>query len=85
MKIIILTFIISLVSAWVVLFISKIGLRNKVIERSPIRLISELFECDFCLCWWTNVLLCIIASIYFHSLIVLLVAVIATPITRHLL
>ena len=74
----------ALISAFVILFITKVGLRDFVIERSP-RLISKMFNCDFCLSFWTNVFMAIIVISYTGFLPLIIVPIFATPITRILI
>lgn len=71
-------------AAFGIMLISKLGLREKLIESAP-RLISELFSCDFCLSWWTCVLLSLVASIATGLWIIMCAAVLATPLTRRLI
>lgn len=76
--------IIALISAFVILFITKVGLRDFVIERSP-KLISKMFNCDFCLSFWTNVFMTIIVISYTDFLPFMAIPILATPITRILI
>lgn len=76
--------IIALISAFVILFITKVGLRDSVIEHSP-RLISKMFNCDFCLSFWTNVFMTIIVISYTGFLPFMAIPIFATPITRILI
>lgn len=76
--------IIALISAFVILFITKVGLRDFAIERSP-KLISEMFNCDFCLSFWTNVCIAFIVICYTGFLPFIAVPIFATPITRLLI
>lgn len=75
---------IALISAFIILLITKIGLRDFVIERSP-KLISEMFNCDFCLSFWTNVFMTIIVISYTGFLPFMAIPILATPITRILI
>ena len=68
-------------ASFFVLFITKIGLRERIIAKAP-RLVSELFACDFCLSWWTGLFLSAVAAVVMSNWLVLAIAVIAAPITR---
>lgn len=68
-------------ASFFVLFITKIGLRERIIATAP-RLVSELFACDFCLSWWTGLFLSAVAAAVMSNWLVLAIAVIAAPITR---
>lgn len=76
--------VISLVSAFSILLISKIGVRNIVVEKAP-RLISEMFDCDFCLSFWLSLILAVILAIIIAEPILIIAPFISTPITRILL
>lgn len=78
--------IVALIAAFTILFISRIGLRDFIILHSP-KLISELFSCDFCLCFWVSVLISIILFLYQspHDILFILIPICSTPIARYLL
>ena len=46
---------------------------------------SKMFNCDFCLSWWINVILAIIVAIIFMCPIYLIVPFCATTLTRKML
>lgn len=68
-------------ASFFVLFITKIGLRERIIATAP-KLVSELFACDFCLSWWTGLFFSAVAAAIMSNWLVLAIAVIAAPITR---
>jgi hypothetical protein len=73
--------VVALASAFFILLISKIGLRDKVILRAP-KLISQMFECDFCLSFWVALVISILFSIMLGSWVVLIVPLLSAPLTR---
>lgn len=75
----------GLLAAFIVLFLGKTGLRGKVIERSRIRLLSEMFGCDFCLCFWTSVAIMAAVSLLTGNIVLIFVAALSAPIARRLL
>jgi|JFBN01.3.fsa_nt_gb hypothetical protein len=75
---------ISLASAFIILLIGKIGIRDGIIARAP-KLISQLFDCDFCLSFWTSLILAIILAIFFGEMSIIFIPIISTPITRILI
>jgi hypothetical protein len=75
---------VALISAFAILFIGKIGLRSKIIERAPV-LISKLFDCDFCLSFWASAILAIILAIVFSNILLIFIPIFSTPITRVLI
>lgn len=77
--------LVACLSAFSILFISKIGLRDFIIRRSPIRLLSQLFECDFCLSFWTNLFWIVIIFCFFSCGWLFLFPIFAAPITRNLI
>lgn len=72
------------VAAFSILFISKIGLRERIVATAP-SLISQLFDCDFCLSWWTGLLYSCVTAALVGRWEVILIAVIAAPLTRRLI
>lgn len=86
------TLTISLVSTFIISLLRKLG----IIERLQVHginarkdslndLISRMANCDFCLSWWTNVLISIIAIAFIREAYVLVIPFVATPLTRHIL
>lgn len=75
---------ISLTAAFFILLIGKMGLRDEVIARAP-KLISEMFSCDFCLSFWTSLVLAISLAIAFSNTDILIIPILSTPIVRSLL
>ncbi len=85
-QIIMLAILLALLTSFVVLFISKTGVRDNIVQMTKSKLISELFACDFCLCFWISMALCIAAIFVFNSnLLIIFMPFISTPISRVLL
>jgi hypothetical protein len=76
---------VSLITTFSILLIGKIGLRDAIIEYSPILLISKLFDCDFCLSFWTSMLFSIICVCSTNDLSFMFVPFFSAPIVRFLL
>ena len=76
--------IIACISAFIILFAGKTGMRDEIIARAP-KLISQLFDCDFCLSFWTSFILAIILAIFFNEIRLLFIPIVSTPITRILI
>lgn len=75
---------IALAAVFIILLIGKLGIRDSIIAKAP-KLISKLFECDFCLSFWTSLILAIILAIFFREMTILFIPIISTPITRILI
>ena len=75
---------VALAAAFVILLIGKLGIRDNIIVKAP-KLISQLFDCDFCLSFWTSVILAVILAIFFREMNILFIPIISTPITRILI
>lgn len=73
--------IVALASAFFILFIGKIGLRDKVILHAP-KLISQMFGCDFCLSFWTALVISSLIAVLLGSWAVMVVPLMSTPLTR---
>lgn len=78
------TIYVALIAAFGILFIGKVGLRDKIILRGP-KLISKLFECDYCLSFWSSVILAIILALFSNEPIYFIIPILSTPITRLLI
>ena len=76
---------ISLFTTFSILFIGKIGLRDMIIERSPILLVSKLFDCDFCLSFWASMLFSLVCVCLTNDLAFMVVPFFSAPIIRFLL
>lgn len=74
----------ALASAFAILLIGKLGIRDEIIARAP-KLISRLFECDFCLSFWTSLILAIILAVIFKEMSIIFIPILSTPITRILI
>lgn len=75
---------ISSSAAFAILFAERLGIRDKIVAEAP-KLISQLFECDFCLSFWTSLILAIILAIIFNEISIIFIPIVSTPITRILL
>lgn len=75
---------IALAAAFAILLIGKLGVRDEIITRAP-KLISQLLDCDFCLSFWTSLILAIILAIFFNEMSIIFIPIISTPITRILI
>lgn len=75
----------SLIASFGIMFITKIGLRGIIIERCKMRIISKLFDCDFCLSFWSNVIICIFLAAFVNDWLTVLLPILAAPITRKLI
>lgn len=75
---------IALAAAFIILFAGKIGMRDEIIARAP-KFTSQLFDCDFCLSFWTSLILAIILAISFNEMSIIFIPIMSTPITRILI
>lgn len=75
---------VALASAFAILLIGKLGIRDSIIAIAPMP-VSKLFECDFCLSFWTSLILAVILAIFFREISILFIPILSTPITRILL
>lgn len=73
---------VALITAFIVLVISKIGLREYIILTSKSAFVSKLFSCDFCLCFWFSVLISVSLVVMGLDLRFLAVPCLSTPLAR---
>lgn len=77
--------IIACIASFTIMLLEKLGMRDRIVERAPM-LISKLFDCDFCLSFWTSLILAVIFALITRELsIFIIVPFISTPIARMLL
>ena len=79
--------IVSTITAFIILFLNKTGYRDRIrnfCDMKNKRLIAEMLDCDFCLSFWTSVLITLIFILlgFNYSL---LVPICSTPIIRYIL
>lgn len=74
--------LVALFTAFIILLISKVGLRDYIVSTSRLKIISQLFSCDFCLCFWINLILCLILSIVTGNILCLALCIFSTPLAR---
>lgn len=81
----ILTAIMAPISAWILLLLNKQG----AIEWLAVNgnaFFSEMAQCQFCLSWWTNVIVVLFVVLALNDGAMLLLSpFVATPITRKML
>ena len=78
------TVITALLSCWVILFITEVGLREYIQVHAP-KLISDLFACDFCLSWWLCLFFATCFGVGTGNAVLIFCAFCSTPITRYYL
>lgn len=81
MLVLIITF-----SAFFILLLSKLGLRDKIVLKAPL-FISKAFDCGFCLSFWTSTAVTLFAFAFggVGYPDVLVYPIMATPIIRILI
>ena len=77
--------LLALCATFILLLITKLGWREKGQIYAP-KLISDMFNCDFCISFWTCFVLSVLLFIFVdRDWIVLLYPVFASPIVRRLI
>lgn len=77
------TIAVALVAAFVLLLLKKLG----VVEWMQVHgndFISQLAGCDFCLSWWTCLIIATVAAVVVQDPFTIITAIGAAPITRKL-
>ena len=74
--------VVALLSAFMILLMGRIGLRDTIIMKVPSKTLSELFSCDFCLGFWLSAILATYIAIYEGEPIYLTIPLFSTPIIR---
>lgn len=76
--------LIALGASFAITLLNKWGLRESVIVRAP-KLLSDMFSCDFCLCFWASVLLSLLVAMWTGDFLILAAPFFSTPLARILL
>lgn len=74
----------ALIAAFIILLITKTGAREWVQVHGS-RLISQMFNCDFCLSFWTGFVVSGGAALITGNPFILLMPILSTPLTRVLI
>lgn len=75
---------IALIAAFFLLLLRKIG----VVEYIQVHgndFFAKMFSCDFCLSWWSGVVIAILTTAIIGDVSIMITPFISTPITRKLL
>lgn len=75
--------IVAWASAFFILFIGRIGLRDEIITHAP-KLISQMFDCDFCLSFWVALVISSLLAVAMGSWGFMVIPLLSTPITRNM-
>lgn len=76
--------LIALAATFIIQFAEKCGYRDRAIDNTK-GLLQEMLGCDFCLGFWTSLILSIFALVVLGNWWILFASVFATPIIRFLL
>lgn len=74
----------ALLAAFLILFMGKVGLRERLQVRGN-KWISEMANCDFCFSFWVCMVIAVFGAIFTGDYKLLFVAVFAAPLTRALI
>ena len=75
--------IVALLAAFIVLLVKKWGWAEWMQVHGD-RIMSKLFSCDLCMCFWASVLCVIIATIWVDEVRMMAVPFLSTPLARYL-
>lgn len=78
------TIAVALLTAFTILLLTKIGLRETIQIKSG-KLISKLFSCDFCLSFWLALWFSLVLSIITQRIEFVFIPFLSTPLTRILI
>lgn len=81
----VMTIIVTFFIAFIILFFERSGIRTLIIEKSKNKIISELFQCDFCLSFWLSLIAFSLLILVEKDFIFTIGPFISTPVIRHFL
>lgn len=76
--------LVGLLAAFVIIMSNRTGLRGYVTAVSTGK-ITELLQCDFCLCFWVNLIIAVTFTLCTMDVDYLYIPFFSTPFTRFLL
>lgn len=80
--------IVALAATFIILVLTKTGLRDKTrdaFDLKHIEFMAKMIDCDLCLSFWLSVCICISETVYTGDVTWLTIPIFSTPITRFLL
>lgn len=80
--------IVALIAAFIILYANKSEIRIKLrdfCDEHKLSLIAKMFDCDFCLSFWTSLAISIVIALITKDTEYLLVVPLSTPIIRFLI
>lgn len=80
--------VVALLAAFLISLLGKSGLREKMrncFDNNKITIIADMLDCDFCISFWTCVVISSLCSFITNDYSFIIVPFCATPITRYLL
>lgn len=80
----VLVVLIALAVTFIIQFAEKRGYRDRAIDNTE-GLLQEMLKCDFCLSFWTSLILSLLVISVLGNWWILFAPVFTTPITRFLL
>ena len=87
-KMIAIAVIVALITTFIVLFITKVEIRDMLrnyLDKKRVPILPNLLDCDFCLCFWIAFIINIAFFIAGYSNHLLIIPILSTPISRFLL
>lgn len=83
-SILILIVLVALSAAFIILLLKKLGFVEWMQVHGD-KITSQLFGCDFCMSFWTAMLLCAVICAFNDDARMMIVPLFSTPLTRYLL
>ena len=81
-------FLMTVIAATLSAYLLILAAKWKVVEWMQVKgwkWLSDLANCDFCLSWWVNVIVCLVAAVVTGDTIWIAVPFFATMLTRKLI
>lgn len=80
-QIVTMTVIVAMMAAFLLLFAYKTGIVEHLQVKGN-RLVSEMAQCDFCMCWWLSLAVSIVFLVVTMDCVCLGIPFLATPLAR---
>ena len=80
-QVVMMTLIVALLAAFLLLAAYKTGIVEQLQVRGN-KLVSEMAQCDFCMCWWLSLAVSIVFLVVTMDRVCIGIPFLATPLAR---
>lgn len=76
---------VALLATFTIQIMTKVGIREKLINNIQVEVLCKLLECDFCLGFWIAFMFSALLSVSNNDPSYMIIPILSAPLTRYLL